>query len=129
MDLTTETFLVRHGVAGPQTHDHMTRRIAELGHHPRIVRWNVNRETPFHMVAQNCGVTRTTESTTAFPVPGIVFRTITDEPEKVDFHAYGRPITVVSRFVICWTWPNGCGNDHGTDRCCRVGKDEDKGGW
>mgnify|MGYP000992435342 CR=1 FL=1 len=38
-DLTAETFLVRHGGTGPQAHDHVTRRVAELGHHPRILRW------------------------------------------------------------------------------------------
>jgi len=69
-DLMAETFLVRYGGTGPQAHDHVTRRIAELGHHPRILRWEVGRETLFHMVAQGWGVTITTESTASVPVSG-----------------------------------------------------------
>ncbi|MCB1393571.1 LysR substrate-binding domain-containing protein [Nitrobacter sp.] len=43
-DLTAETFLVRYGGTGPQAHDHVTRRLAELGHHPRILRkWAARR--------------------------------------------------------------------------------------
>lgn len=91
VDLTAETFLVRCGGTGPQTHDHVTRRIAELGHHPRILRWDVGRETLFHMVAQGWGVTITTESTASVPVSGLAFRPIADEPERADFYAVWSP--------------------------------------
>src|SRR5690606_7376077 len=86
-NLTAETFLVRYGGTGPQAHDHVTRRIAELGHHPRILRWDVGRETLFHMVAQGWGVTITTESVASVPVSGLVFRPISDESERVEFYA------------------------------------------
>lgn len=90
-DLAAETFLVRYGGTGPQAHDHVTRRIAELDHHPRILRWEVGRETLFHMVAQGWGVTITTESTAAVPVSGLAFRPIADEPEQADFYAVWSP--------------------------------------
>ena len=90
-NLTAETFLVRYGGTGPQAHDHVTRRIAELGHHPRILRWDVGRETLFHMVAQGWGVTITTESVASVPVSGLVFRSIADEPERAEFHAVWSP--------------------------------------
>lgn len=90
-DLTAETFLIRCGGTGPQAHDHVTRRFAELGHHPRIIRWEVGRETLFHMVAQGWGVTITTESTASIPVSGLVFRSIADESEQADFYAVWSP--------------------------------------
>ncbi len=90
-DFTAETFLIRCGGTGPQAHDHVTRRFAELGHHPRIVRWEVGRETLFHMVAQGWGVTITTESTASIPVSGLVFRSIADESEQADFYAVWSP--------------------------------------
>lgn len=90
-DLTAETFLVRYGGTGPQAHDHVTRRIAELGHHPRILRWDVGRETLFHMVAQGWGVTITTESVASVPVSGLVFRSIADESERAEFYAAWSP--------------------------------------
>ena len=90
-NLTAETFLVRYGGTGPQAHDHVTRRIAELGHHPRILRWDVGRETLFHMVAQGWGVTISTESVASIPVSGLAFRSIADEPERAEFHAVWSP--------------------------------------
>ncbi len=90
-DLAAETFLVRHGGTGPQAHDHVTRRVAELGHHPRILRWEVGRETLFQMVAQGWGVTITTESTASIPVSGLAFHPIADEPEQAEFYAVWSP--------------------------------------
>lgn len=90
-DLTAETFLVRYGGTGPQAHDHITRRIAELGHHPRILRWDVGRETLFHMVAHGWGVTITTESVASVPVSSLVFRPIDDESERAEFYAVWSP--------------------------------------
>jgi len=90
-DLTAETFLIRCSGTGPQAHDHVTRRFAELGHHPRIVRWEVSRETLFHMVTQGWGITITTESTASIPVSGLVFRSIADESEQADFYAVWSP--------------------------------------
>ncbi|MGD9844400.1 MAG: LysR family transcriptional regulator [Variibacter sp.] len=90
-NLTAETFLVRYGGTGPQAHDHVTRRIAELGHHPRVLRWDVGRETLFHMVAQGWGVTITTESVASVPVSGLVFRPIADESERAEFYAVWSP--------------------------------------
>jgi len=90
-NLTAETFLVRYGGTGPQAHDHVTRRIAELGHHPRILRWDVGRETLFHMVAQGWGVTITTESVASVLVSGLVFRPIADESEQAEFYAVWSP--------------------------------------
>lgn len=90
-DLTAETFLVRYGGTGPQAHDHVTRRFAELGHHPRIVRWEVSRETLFHMVVQGWGITITTELTASVPASGLVFHPIADEPERAEFYAVWSP--------------------------------------
>ncbi|MBB3871241.1 LysR family transcriptional regulator [Brevundimonas mediterranea] len=90
-DLTKETFLVRYGGAGPQAHDHVARRLSDLGCNPQICRWDVGRDTLLHMVAQGYGVMLTTEATAMAPIPGVAFRPIIDEPEPVSFSAVWSP--------------------------------------
>lgn len=91
LDLASETFLVRHGGAGPQLLNHITRRIAEQSRTPNIRRCDVGRDTLMHMVADGEGVTLTTEAATHVPFPGVAFRKIADETEQARFSAVWSP--------------------------------------
>lgn len=91
LDLTSETFLIRHGGAGPQLQDHIVRRISGLGKAPCIRRCDVGRDTLMHMVAMGEGVTLTTAAASHLPFPGIIFRTIADEAELARFSAIWLP--------------------------------------
>jgi DNA-binding transcriptional LysR family regulator len=87
LDLASEIFLVRQGGAGPQVQDHIVRRLAERQRSPNIRRYDVGRDTLMHMVADNEGITLTTEALTHVPFPGVAFRMINDEPEQARFSA------------------------------------------
>ena len=91
LDLASETFLVRQGGAGPQLLNHITRRIAERDRTPNIRRCDVGRDTLMHMVADDEGVTLTTEAATHVPFPGVAFRMIADEAEQARFSAVWSP--------------------------------------
>jgi DNA-binding transcriptional LysR family regulator len=90
-DLSREFFIVQHCGSGPQAHGHIVRRLSEMGHSPQIRRLNVGRDTLIHMVAQGYGVTLTTEATAMTPVPGVVFRVIADETQRLSFSAVWSP--------------------------------------
>lgn len=90
-DLASETFIVRHGGAGSQLHDHVALRLAENWHHPSVQRFDVGRDTLMSMVAQGYGLTLTTEATTKVSFPGVIFRSIADEPGPVVFSAVWSP--------------------------------------
>lgn len=91
LDLASETFLVRHGGAGPQLLNHIIRRIAERDRTPNIRRCDVGRDTLMHMVADSEGTTLTTEAATHVPFPSVVFRPIADESEQAKFSAVWSP--------------------------------------
>lgn len=90
-DVVEETFLLRIGGAGPQMRDHLAKRFAERGRTPNILRWDVGRETLFRMVAHGFGVVLTTETAASAGIPGIVFRTLDNEPDPVWFTAIWSP--------------------------------------
>jgi DNA-binding transcriptional LysR family regulator len=90
-DLAAEVFLVRHDGAGPQLQDHVVRRVSDFGQAARIRRCDVGRDTLMHMVAIGEGITLTTAAASHLPFPGVVFRTIADEPEPARFIAVWSP--------------------------------------
>lgn len=90
-DLAGETFLARHGGAGPQVHDHLIRRIGAHGPPPQIRRCDVERDTLMAMVAMQDGVTLVTDSATRVVYPGVVFVPIADEPEPAAYTAIWSP--------------------------------------
>lgn len=91
VDIAAEIFLVRHDGAGPQLQNHVVRRVSGLGQAARIRRCDVGRDTLMHMVAIGEGVTLTTAAASHLPFPGVVFRTLADEPEPAKFSAVWSP--------------------------------------
>jgi DNA-binding transcriptional LysR family regulator len=91
LDLSDETFLVRHGGTGPQVFEHVVRRISERERTPRIHRCDVARDTLMGLVAAGDGITLTSEATTNVPFPGVVFLPISDETEQAQFSAVWSP--------------------------------------
>ncbi|TCP89759.1 DNA-binding transcriptional LysR family regulator [Rhizobium sp. PP-CC-2G-626] len=90
-DLAPEAFLLLVAGTGPQLFEHIVRRMAERGRAPHVRRCDVGRDTLMHMVAIGEGVTLTTSSASHLPFPGVVFRTIADEPEPARFSAVWSP--------------------------------------
>ena len=72
--LRNERFIVSRDEPGPEIHDYLIARIATLGYHPHVRRLSVCRENLIHLVAMGFGLTLTSESTTATPFPGVVFK-------------------------------------------------------
>lgn len=90
-NLSGETFLVRHGGAGPQVHEHVVRRISELAIAPRIRRCDVERDTLMQMIAEGDGITLTCASAGSVAFPGVHFMAIADEPEPARYSAIWSP--------------------------------------
>jgi DNA-binding transcriptional LysR family regulator len=91
VDISPETFLVRHNRTGPQLYDLILMRLAERWPRPSIQRFDVDRLTLISMVEQGYGVTLATEATSQIKFPGVVFLPILDEPGPVVFSAVWSP--------------------------------------
>jgi DNA-binding transcriptional LysR family regulator len=81
-----EHFILRRSDPGPAIHDHVIKRLADLGYHPKVFRLDVGRETAVHLVAMGLGVSLTSEATTANAFPGAEFRPIAGD-ELIPFSA------------------------------------------
>jgi DNA-binding transcriptional LysR family regulator len=90
-DLAGETFLVRYSGTGPQVHDHIVLRLAGRWSAPSILRFDVERGTLLSMVGQGFGITVVGAATSLLQTSGVVFLSITDEPEPVAFSAIWSP--------------------------------------
>ncbi|MBO9460719.1 LysR family transcriptional regulator [Labrenzia sp. R5_0] len=88
-DLQGEHFIVSEEAPGPEIHDYLIRRLADLGHNPDIRRFRVGCHNLLSLVAGGHGVTLTSEATTAFSMPGIVYRPI--DNEALSFSAVWSP--------------------------------------
>jgi DNA-binding transcriptional LysR family regulator len=84
--LRDERFILRRSDPGPAIHDHVIKRIADLGYHPRVLRLDIGRETAIHLVALGLGVSLTSEATTANTFPGVEFRPIASD-DVISFSA------------------------------------------
>lgn len=78
-DLSTENFIVSEGAPGPEIHDYLVQRLAELGHHPEIHTQQVGRDNLLSLVAVGRGLTVMSEAGTAAQFPGIIYRPIMNE--------------------------------------------------
>lgn len=78
-DLAGESFIVSDAAPGPEIHDYLVQRLADLGHHPDIQAQLVGRDVLLSMVAVGRGLTLTSEATTAAQIPGVTYRPIADE--------------------------------------------------
>lgn len=78
-DLAGEPFIVSESAPGEEIHDYLVKRLADLGRHPEIQRQAVGRDNLMRLVALGCGLTVTSEATTAAQFPGVIFRPIKGE--------------------------------------------------
>lgn len=78
-ELAGESFIVSDAAPGPEIHDYLVQRLADLGHRPEIRPQDVGRDNLLSLVAVGRGLTLTSEATTGAQFPGIVFRPIIGE--------------------------------------------------
>ena len=78
-DLVGERFIVSDGAPGPEIHDYLVQRLADLGRHPEIDTQYVGRDNLLSLVAVGRGLTLTSEATTVAQFPGITYRPIANE--------------------------------------------------
>ena len=90
-DLSGETFLVREGGTGPQVHDLIVIRFAGEWQVPTIRQFNVGRDALLSMIAHGFGISILARENEAAAPPGVVFRSIRDEPETIAFSAVWSP--------------------------------------
>lgn len=78
-DLAGEGFIVSDTAPGPEIHDYLVQRLADLGQHPEIHPQYVGRDNILSLVAVGRGLTLTSEATTVAQIPGITYRPIVNE--------------------------------------------------
>lgn len=78
-DLADERFIVSDAAPGPEIHDYLVQRLADLGHHPEIHVQHVGRDNLLSLVAVGRGLTLTSEATTVAKIPGMTYRPIANE--------------------------------------------------
>lgn len=78
-DLAGERFIVSDSAPGPEIHDYLIQRLADLGHHPEIHAQRVGRDNLLSLVAVGRGLTLTSEATTVAQIPGITYRPVANE--------------------------------------------------
>ncbi|MBS0481771.1 MAG: LysR family transcriptional regulator [Proteobacteria bacterium] len=78
-DLDRETFMVSEVAPGPEIHDFLVQRLANLGHHPNIETQAVGRDNLLSLVATGRALTIVSEATVAAQFPGIAYRPIVGE--------------------------------------------------
>lgn len=79
VDLAGESFIVSDIAPGPEIHDYLVQRLADLGHHPEIRPQYVGRDNLLRLVALRRGLTLTSEAATATQIPGVSYRPIAGE--------------------------------------------------
>lgn len=89
--LRDERFVVRQSEPGPQIHDYVIARLADLGYYPSVQRFDVGRDTLMHLVALDLGLTFVSEAATAMSFPEVTFRPIAGNDELLAFSAVWSP--------------------------------------
>ena len=78
-DLRDRDFVISEIQPGPEIHDYLLKHLAELGHHPTIIRQAVYRDTLMQIVASTRMLTLTSEAMTGAQFPGVVYRPLAGE--------------------------------------------------
>lgn len=78
-DLAGELFIVSDAAPGPEIHDYLVQRLADLGRHPEIQAQYVGRDNLLSLVAIGRGLTVMSEAGTAARFPGVAYRPIVSE--------------------------------------------------
>jgi DNA-binding transcriptional LysR family regulator len=90
-ELRDEHFIVSRQEPGPEIHDYVIRKLADLGHHPSVTRYDVGRENLINLVGLGFGISLTSEATVATRYPDVVFRPIEGEDDILPFSAVWSP--------------------------------------
>lgn len=88
--ISESRFIVSRAGPGPEIHDYLIQRLADLGRSPSISRQDVGRENLMHMVSMGFGLTLTSESAVATTYPGLRFVPIEGE-KPLPFSAVWSP--------------------------------------
>jgi DNA-binding transcriptional LysR family regulator len=89
--LKDEMFIVSRDAPGPEIHDYIVRRLADLGNSPSIERHGVGRETLMHMVALGLGITLASEASIGTRYPNVVFRQLAATEDTLPYSAVWLP--------------------------------------
>ncbi len=89
--LRREHFIVSCDEPGPEIHDYVIQRLADLGHHPSVTRYAVGRESLMHLVGLGIGLSLTSEATIATVYPHVVFRPIAGPRDILPFSGVWLP--------------------------------------
>lgn len=89
--LKDERFIVSRDAPGPEIHDYIVQRLADLGHSPSVERYGVGRETLMHLVALGFGISLISEAGTATRYPDVVFRPLAASADMLPYSAVWLP--------------------------------------
>lgn len=89
--LCEEFFIVSRQEPGPEIHDYVIRKLADLGHHPSVTRFDLGRENLMNLVGLGFGISLTSEATIAASFPNVVFRPIAGDDDILPFSAVWSP--------------------------------------
>ncbi|SIR45304.1 transcriptional regulator, LysR family [Acidiphilium rubrum] len=89
--LKDEHFIVSRDAPGPEIHDYIVRRSANLGHSPAVEHHDVSRETLMHLVALGFGLSLVSEGATGTRYPDVVFRPLTMPEDVLPYSAIWLP--------------------------------------
>ena len=89
--LKEERFIVSRDAPGPEVHDYIVRRVAELGGSPSVERHGVGRETLMHLVAIGLGITLASEAGIGTRYPDVVFLPLASGDDILSYSAVWLP--------------------------------------
>lgn len=84
-DVREATFVVSSIEPGPEIHDYLIRRLADLGRRPRLIRHRLGREGVMNLVGLGLGVSLVAEHWCGVSYPNVTFVRVGEENETVPF--------------------------------------------
>ena len=76
---------------GPEIHEYLIRRLADLGHRPHVRRHRLGREGIMNLAGLGLGVSLVAEHWRGVQYPSVTFVPVGDENERVPFSLVWRP--------------------------------------
>ncbi len=89
--LRGEHFIVSRGAPGPEIHDYIVQRLADLGRSPSVQRFRVGREMLMLLVGLGFGISLISEAGTATRYPDVVFRPLATSADVLPYSAVWLP--------------------------------------
>lgn len=90
-DVRDERFVVSAAETGPEIHEYLIRRLTGFGQSPIVVRHRIGREGIMNLVGLGLGVSLVADHWCGVSYPGVVFRQIGGESERIPFSLLWRP--------------------------------------